>query len=356
MARVLIVAPNWIGDALMAQPLLARLRAKQPDAILEVLAPKWVAPVLRRMPEVNEVIETPFRHGALELRARWRFGRSLRSRAYDHAIVLPNSWKSALVPYLAEIRLRAGYVGEWRYGLLNLLYRAKRRSRGPMAQHYARLADAPGTSAREALEPPKLLCDRASSAATAGRFGFAPAPRANIVLCPGAEYGPAKRWPAEHFGALASALGARGALVWLLGSQGDVPVCDDVVRASEGAATSLAGKTTLDEAIELIAFADAAVSNDSGLMHIAAALGRPQVALFGSSSPEHTPPRSDRARVVWLGIECSPCFARECPLGHFRCMRELPVERVLEEIGHLGVLGSADAGAGKPSPSAPRPD
>jgi len=355
MARILIVAPNWIGDALMAQPLLARLRAKQPDARLEVLAPKWVAPVLRRMPEVNEVIETPFRHGALELRARWRFGRSLRARGYHHAIVLPNSWKSALVPFFADIKLRGGYVGESRYGLLNLLYRAKRRTRTPMAQHYARLADAPGTGAREALEAPRLLCDRAAAAATAGRFGFAPAPRANVVLCPGAEYGPAKRWPAEHFGALAAALGAGGVLVWLLGSQGDTPVCEEVVGASRGAATSLAGKTTLDEAIELIAYADAVVSNDSGLMHVAAALARPQVALYGSSSPEHTPPHSERARVVWLGIECSPCFARECPLGHFRCMRELSVERVLEEIGHLGVLPSAGAHADRQPASAPRP-
>jgi len=355
MARILIVAPNWIGDALMAQPLLSRLRAKQPSAKLEVLAPKWVAPVLRRMPEVNEVIETPFRHGALQLHARWRFGRSLRERGYQHAIVLPNSWKSALVPYFANIKLRGGYVGESRYGLLNLLYRAKRRTRTPMEQHYARLADAPGTTAREALEAPKLLCDRAAAAATAGRFGFMPAPGANVVLCPGAEYGPAKRWPAQQFGALAAALGARGVLVWLLGSQGDAPVCDDVVQASHGAATSLAGKTTLDEAIELIAYADAIVSNDSGLMHIAAALGRPQVALYGSSSPEYTPPHSERARVVWLGIECSPCFARECPLGHFRCMRELSVERVLEEIGHLRVLPSGVANAGEQALSSPRP-
>jgi heptosyltransferase II len=354
MARILIVAPNWIGDALMAQPLLSRLRAKQPNVRLEVLAPKWVAPVLRRMPEVNEVIETPFRHGALQLYARWQFGRSLRERGYQHAIVLPNSWKSALVPYFANIKLRGGYVGEARYGLLNLLYRTKRRTRTPMAQHYARLAHAPGTDAREALEAPKLLCDRAAAAATAGRFSFLPAPGANVVLCPGAEYGPAKRWPVQHFGALAAALGARGVRVWLIGSQGDAQVCDEVVQASRGAATSLAGKTTLDEAIELIAYASATVSNDSGLMHIAAALGRPQVALYGSSSPEHTPPRSERARIVWLGIECSPCFARECPLGHFRCMRELSVERVLEEIGHLGVLPSGVANGGEQLPSRPR--
>ena len=325
MRKILVVAPNWIGDALMAQPLLARLREKLGQFRLEALAPPWVAPVVRRMPEVDEVIEADLGHGALALRARWRLGRSLRGRAYDQAIVLPNSWKSALVPFLADIPLRSGYVGESRYGLLNLLYRNREPQPQPMALHYARLSERPGQAPAEPLPEPRLSVQREAARATASRFGLAPR---YAVLCPGAEYGPAKRWP--YFGELARRLAAGMNLqVALLGSAADREACAGIE------ATDLSGRTTLDEAIELIAGAAFVVSNDSGLMHVAAALAVPQVALFGSSSPEHTPPRSTRARVLWLKPECSPCFARQCPLGHFRCMTELKAERVLSEIGAL---------------------
>jgi lipopolysaccharide heptosyltransferase II len=315
LPRTLVVAPNWIGDALMAQPLFARLREKQPDLEVDVVAPPWVAPVLRRMPEVSTVIGAPFRHGALELRARWRLGRELRGRGYGQAIVLPNSWKSALVPLFAGIALRSGYVGEMRYGLLNLLYAEKD---GSMRRHYARLADAPGIEPREPLPPPRLRVAAEEIAAARGRYGV---PAAYAVFCPGAEYGPAKRWP--HFGALS----AQASLpVVLLGAEKDREAAKGV------AGTNLVGRTTLDEAIALIGGAAVVVSNDSGLMHVAAALGRPLVALFGSSSPERTPPASPAARVLWLKLECSPCFARECPLGHFRCMKEIDVEMVLPHL------------------------
>ena len=305
MARVLVVAPNWIGDALMAQPLLARL--KHAGATIDVLAPAWVAPVVRRMPEVEQVIDAPFRHGPLQLGERWRLGRSLKRRGYDSAIVLPNSWKSALVPFLAGIPRRVGYVGEFRHGLLN---ETLKNERVPMPQHYARLAGEPDA----ALPQPRLQVSSSETEKTKGRFGIA---GDYVVLCPGAEYGPAKRWP--YFQELAARLPA----VVVLGS------AKDEEAASGMRGTNLAGKTTLDEAIALIAGARAVVSNDSGLMHVAAALGRPQVALFGSSSPEHTPPASPRARVLWLHLECSPCFERECPLGHFRCMKEISVDQVI---------------------------
>jgi heptosyltransferase-2 len=314
--RILVVAPNWIGDALMAQPLLARLREKRPGAKLDMLAPDWVAPVARRMPEVDEVIAVPFRHRALQLGSRWRLGRTLKRRGYSEAIVLPNSWKAALVPFFADIPLRAGYVGESRYGLLNRLYRKPDKA---MRRHYARLAEAPDAEPRQPLPEARLRVDLASAAATRARFGIE---GRYAVLCPGAEYGPAKRWP--YFAELAARLAMP---VVLLGSPNDAAAAADV------GGRNLVGKTTLDEAIDLIAGAELVVSNDSGLMHVAAALGRPLIALFGSSSPEKTPPQSGHSRVLWLKIECSPCYQRECPLGHFRCMRELTVERVLAEVG-----------------------
>jgi heptosyltransferase-2 len=304
LSRFLVVAPNWIGDALMAQPLLARLKGE-----IDVVAPEWVAPVMRRMPEVRSVISTPFVHGPLQLRERWKLARRIKGQ-YDQAYVLPNSWKSALIPFLAGIPRRTGYIGEFRYGLLN---DARKATGASMAAHYAALAGEGPAS------PPRLRVSTDEIEQARRKFGVA---ARYAVLCPGAEYGPAKRWP--YFAELSQKL--RIALV-VLGSEKD--------RQPGIAGQDLTGKTSLDEAIALLAGADWVVSNDSGLMHVAAALGRPQVALFGSSSPEHTPPHSAAARVLWLRIECSPCYQRECPLGHFRCMREMGVGMVLDQLKTL---------------------
>ena len=306
---------------LMAQPLLARLHEKLPGVRIDMLAPVWVAAVARRMPEVDEVIAVPFRHGELQLRERWGLGRALRGR-YDQAIVLPNTWKSALLPFFADIPVRSGYIGESRYGLLTLKYRKKEKDAGSMPQFYAALSEPPGEEARQPLPQPRIRASAPEIQATLEKFGIK-APYA--VLCPGAEFGPAKRWP--YFDGLSKKISIEKIL---LGSPNDAEAAKGI------AGTNLVGKTTLDEAINLIAGAQYVVSNDSGLMHVAAALGRPQVALFGSSSPLHTPPLSAAARVLWLQVECSPCFARVCPLGHFRCMKELAVDKVAAEIQNLG--------------------
>ena len=294
----------------MAQPLLARLHEKNPQAKVDLLAPEWVAPVARRMPEVDEVIAAPFRHGALQLGERWQLGRALKARRYDQAVVLPNTWKSALVPFFAGIPERIGYLGEMRYGLLNRIYEKRDAS---MRDHYARLAESPVADLRQ----PRLRVDSQEIQSVRKKFDVS-GPYA--VLCPGAEYGPAKRWP--YFASLSEKISLQRIL---LGSASDADAAENI------SGKNLIGKTTLDEAIALVAGAQFVVSNDSGLMHVAAALGRPQVALFGSSSPEHTPPQSPAARVLWLHLECSPCYQRVCPLGHFRCMKEITVDRVLAE-------------------------
>jgi heptosyltransferase II len=304
----------------MAQPLLARLRARHPDHRIDVLAPPWVAPVARRMPEVSEVIEAPLRHGELQLGERWRLGRGLKQRGYAQAYVLPNTMKSALAPSFARIPLRVGYLGESRVGLLNRIHKAG-SPHEPMTLHYARLAEEPGTEPPLPLPSPSLSFSREKMHSTMARFGIA---GRYAVFCPGAEYGPAKRWP--YFRELAAQLGSQ---IVLLGS------ASDRKEAERIPGRNLAGETTLDEAIDLIAGAALVVSNDSGLMHVAAATGAPQVALFGSSSPEHTPPLSRAARIVWLKIECSPCYERVCPLGHFKCMNDMSVQRVLQEIRAL---------------------
>jgi len=312
-----VVAPNWVGDALMAQPLLMRLREKHPGARIDLLAPPRVAPVLRRMPEAAKVIDADLRHGELQLGDRWRLGRLLKERDYAEAYVLPNTMKSAFAPSLARIPLRVGYLGESRVGLLNKIHKAS-QPREPMALHYARLAEEPGAEPALPLPAPSI---RAGLTDVRARFGIS---GDYVVLCPGAEYGPAKRWP--YFRELAAKLDLP---IVLLGSAGDLEDNKEVPG------TNLIGKTSLDDAIDLIAKSAAVVSNDSGLMHVAAATGRPLVALFGSSSPEHTGPQSPAARVLWLRVDCSPCFEPVCPLGHFRCMKELAVEQVREALENV---------------------
>jgi heptosyltransferase-2 len=329
--KILVVAPSWIGDTVAAQPLFMRLHDKYPGLTLDVMAPHWVAPALRRMPQVARVVDNPFAHGRFDLGGRRRLGRTMRGVGYDQAIVLPNSWKSALVPWFAGIAKRTGYTGEARYGLLNNRHTLDETAAPQIVQRYAALADEPGTPAPPSMPPPRLVADDAQQRATLAALHLTDSPLP-IAFCPGAEYGSAKRWPVPYFARLAGALQQRGHAVWLIGSAKDRAIGEEIVHACDGACRNLCGRTSLDQAIDLLAAAHFVVTNDSGLMHVAAALDRPMLALFGSSSPRFTPPLSARAEVLWLQLECSPCFKRQCPLGHFRCMLDMRPEQVLARI------------------------
>jgi heptosyltransferase-2 len=323
MTRSLVIAPQWIGDAVMSEPLLARLAARGES--LAVAALPWVAPVYQAMPQVDEVIELPFAHGRLDLAARRRLAREWRGR-FDAAYVLPNSFKSALLPFLAHIPLRVGYLGESRYVLLNRRL-ANVAGRPPMVDFYCALA---GESAPEGQRP-RLHFEPARVAAATERAGVAPG--GYWVFAPGAEYGPAKCWPAAHYAALARSLHDESGLpVLLLGSAKEATLCRAIAQDAGGACEVLAGQTSLIDAMALIAAARGMVSNDSGLMHVAAAFGVPQAALFGSTSPEHTPPLNPNARVLWLKeelrLDCAPCFDRVCRFGHTRCLTEIAPPRV----------------------------
>ena len=327
--RTLVVAPSWIGDAVLSHPLLVRLKERNPQGAIDVLAPPWALPVYRRMPEVRAAISLPFGHGDLKLGARRGFAKSLP--AYDRAIVLPNSFKSALIPWHAGIPVRTGYRGEMRYGLLNDLRALDEDALPLIVERYAALAQPAGEAFTRPLSEPRLAVDDRARRATAAKYGLDPA-KPIAAFAPGAEYGPAKRWPARHFAGLAGTLAARGFQVWLMGSLKDAPITAEIQRLCGGICADLAGRTSLDEAIELMSLASRVVTNDSGLMHVAAALDRPTAAIFGSSSPAFTPPLSGRARIVTLKLECSPCFQRECPLGHTNCLVTLEPARVLEAL------------------------
>jgi heptosyltransferase II len=329
LSSSLIIAPQWIGDAVMTEPLLRRLHAR--GERLAVGALPWVAPVYRAMPQVDEVIEFPFQHGGLQFKARRSIAKQVEGR-FDAAYVLPNSLKSALLPFLASIPKRVGYLGEARVGLLT--HRLKNpKDKPPMVAFYSALS-----GEKEGLESDRPQLHLSSTQVGAALTAIGLQAGGYYIFAPGAEYGPAKRWPAIHFAELARSLDCPAVL---LGSGKEAELCEEIAGAAgPGKCTNLAGKTSLMDAFALIAAARAVISNDSGLMHVAAAFGVPQVAVFGSSSPRHTPPLNDKARVLWLKddasyqppLDCSPCFQRECPLGHTRCLYDITPERVLAAI------------------------
>ena len=331
--RTLVISPNWIGDAVMAQPLLQLLHEQQPGCIIDVLAPPSVAPVWRAMTEVDTVLETPFRHGPLQLSERWRYGRVLKARGYSTAYVLPNTLKYALIPLFAGIEKRVGYKGEMRHGLINVMHHDDLPPR-PMVPFYAALAGNPQASLRPNLPKPSMQVAPPAIDAVCARHAIDRA-RALVVFAPGAEFGAAKRWPARHFAALARAIHERdpAAQIALLGSPKDRQACDEIIAITGAAGMfNLAGSTKLDEAIALIAQAAAVVANDSGLLHIASALNRPVVALYGPTDPDHAPPFSDIARSMSLRLACAPCKQRECPLGHHDCMEKMEAGMVWSEL------------------------
>lgn len=329
--RILVVAPSWVGDAILSEPLIARLRAEEGAPEVDVLSPAWCAAVYARMRGVARVYESTIAHGGVDLPQRRSLARTLAERGHARAIVLPNSWKSALIPWLAGIRQRTGYVGEMRYGLVNDARRLDRRATSRLVDRYAALATPRGVAVPPASAP-VLVPDVANREAARAALKLDTDARI-AILCPGAEFGPAKRWPPEHYAALAQRFVRDGCAVWIVGSPKDKSIAEAILSAageSAQAMRNLAGRTDLGTAVDLVSLASVVVSNDSGLMHVAAAVGVPLVALFGSSSPVYTPPLSPRAQIARIDIECSPCFKRECPLGHFRCMRELAVETVYD--------------------------
>lgn len=332
-AATLVVAPAWIGDMVLAHSLFQVLKADDPGAALHVAAPSWTLPLLDFMPEVDRAIALPFAHGDVKPLERRRFGRSLAGQ-YGRAILLPNSFKSALVPFFAGIPRRIGYAGEGRSMLLTDARRLDERALPRTVDRFVALARDPGEPAIEAPAP-RLGVAASAAGRALGALGLMRPTGKLLAICPGAEFGPAKRWPPASFAAVARHHQARGGMAWLIGGPGDREASAAVAAAAPGA-IDLAGRTTLADAVALLSLADAVVSNDSGLMHVAAALGRRLVAVFGSSSPAMTPPLSPptapQARALWLALDCSPCYQRRCPLGHLDCLGKLGPDRVIAAL------------------------
>ncbi len=330
-ADILIIGPSWIGDMVMAQALFKALKRRAPQSAIDVTAPAWALGVLARMPEVRNAIAMPFDHGEARLADRWRFGRSLKGR-YRSAYILPGSWKSALVPFAAGISERIGYLKEQRWGLLNRIIGLPGGQKKKTMATYQALADSHVFDDQGLLLKPSLSIDIANQDALLARFGLARGGFA--ILVPGAEFGPAKRWPARHFASLADKFNGEGTKVVLVGSRKDKEAAEEI-RALTPEAIDLTGQTSITDVIDLAAAARCVVANDSGLLHVAAAVGVPVVGVYGSTSAAHTPPQSDRAVTVSLNLPCSPCGKRTCPLGHLNCLEKLGPDMVGDALRKL---------------------
>ena len=328
--KILIIGPAWIGDTVMAQALFIWLKKRHPGSEIDVLAPVWMKPLLDCMPEIHGLLDSPFNHGELRLGDRYRLGVSLRERHYEQAIVLSNSYKSALVPYFAKILRRTGWIGEMRYGLLNDVRWLNKRHFPKMIQRFVALGLEKSEPLPIELPYPQLQISVSSVDATLNRFSLSKPDKLILALCPGSGFGPSKQWPADYYADIAKAKLSEGWRVWLFGSAKDKIIADLIVTATEYQVENLSGMTKLSEAIDLLSLASLVVTNDSGLMHVAAALGRSLVVIYGSTSPEFTPPLSKKAQILKSTLPCSPCFKRTCLYKHHHCMKKLKPEQVLE--------------------------
>lgn len=331
--KLLIVGPAWIGDMVMAQSLYKLLMSRNPGTRIHVIAPPWSKPILARMPEVRRAIELDVSHGKAGVGARRALGRRLRREGYRQAIVLPRSLKAALAPFFAGVPVRTGYRGEWRYALINDMREFDRGRLDQTVKRFIALGLHRDEDELPSPPEPSLRTDADNLRATADRLGLS-LTAGTVAIMPGAEYGPAKRWPVDRFGELAAALAVAGLQVWILGSGTERQLGDAVsAAANHENAVNLCGRTSLAEVVDLLGAASVAVTNDSGLMHIAAAVDTHVIGLYGSTSPRFTPPLTERADIFHEDLDCSPCFRRECPLGHFNCMTGLSVKAVLDAAG-----------------------
>jgi heptosyltransferase-2 len=325
---ILIVGPSWIGDMVMAQSLMKVIKANQPDVSIDVLAPKWSLGILARMPEVRDGIALDVKHGELGFGKRYQTGKLLRAKQYKQAYVLPKTLKSALVPYFANIPVRTGFFGEMRFRLINDVKPLNKDVLDQTVKKYASLAQLSEESISTPFPELKVNINNAKTLLEKHKVNHQ---NLLVSFMPGAEYGPAKQWPLAHFSELAQKINQIGGQVLIFGSDKDC-AGGDVIAESNSNVINLCGRTTIEDAVDLIGSTDIAVTNDSGLMHVAASVGIPLVSIYGSSSPLYTPPLTDKAIVEWLELDCAPCFKRECPLKHLNCLTQITAQNVFKHI------------------------
>ena len=327
--KILIIGPSWLGDMIMAQALFKTLKSRF-DCVIDVVASEWSGAILDRMEEVNKSIIIPINHGELALLSRYKLAKQLRSEGYDQAIILTNTWKSALVPFLAKIPQRTGWLGELRCGLLNDVRYLDKKKLPTLMQRYVALAYSKAEEMPSEHALPRLMVQQQLVQKTLNKFNITgESDKKILALCPGAAFGSAKRWPEDYFAAVAKEKIKAGWEVWLFGSKQDEPITMQVQQQLPQNYRNFAGKLQLGETVDLMSVVDVVISNDSGLMHMASSLNKYLIAIYGSTSPVFTPPFGSNATILAENLPCSPCFKRVCPLKHHQCMKAITPEQVL---------------------------
>lgn len=333
--KILVVGPSWLGDMIMSQALFKILKSKF-NCTIDIIAPEWSRPIVDRMPEIANSISLPIQHGELALLLRYQLGRKLRQEHYDQAIILTNSWKSALIPFVANIPQRTGWLGEMRWGLLNDVRYLNKQKLPLMMQRYIALGYAKEEEIPQQYPYPKLIANVAAGQELLTKFKVINQGKKILALCPGAAFGSAKRWPVNYFAEVAKMQINAGWDIWFFGSKQDKPVVDNILQQVPMPCVNFAGQLQLAETVDLMALVQVVISNDSGLMHMASGLGKYIVGIYGSTSPEFTPPFGPAAKIVTKNLSCSPCFKPECPLGHHQCMTTITPQHIVELLNKDG--------------------
>lgn len=328
--QVLIIGPSWVGDMVMAQALFKQLRLDNPQAQIDVVAPAWSKGILERMPEVRNTFTQVGGHGEMAFSSRRELGKALRDANYDRAITLPRAWKAALIPWFANIPKRTGFRGEWRYGLLNDVRKLDKTRLDQTVKRFVALGIA-ADAAIPAIPHPSLTIDPGNQARLQREFGLN-TDKPVIAMMPGAAFGPAKMWPTKHFAELARMLIDEGMQVWVIGSEGEKELGEAIRKTGGDGVSNLCGKTGLADTPDLFAMTKATVTNDSGLMHVAAASGSHVITIYGATGPDFTPPLTKKKTILFLGLDCSPCYERECPLQHLNCLKGIEPMQVFSSL------------------------
>jgi len=331
--KILIVGPSWVGDSVISQTLFKIIFSKHREICIDVLAPEWTIDIYQRMEEINHAYKSPFNHGEIKIGDRRAFGNSIRSEEYDQAIVLPNSLKSSLIPFFAKIPLRTGWRGEMRYALLNDMRVLDKSTYPRMVDRFVALALEEGTELPSDIPFPSLIVNKENLDSLVENFKIDPN-LPLICLCPGAEFGPAKRWPTNYYAVVAKEYLKKNWQVILLGSPNDLSVGIEITLQAEEQSGffNLIGETKLRDAVDILSSSNLVLTNDSGLMHVAASVDVPVVALYGPTSPDFTPPLSNKVKVIKKNEGFTKLRTGDLEGGYHQGLKDIKPKEVLEAL------------------------
>ena len=336
MNRVLIIAPPMVGDMVMSQALLKLLKQQDPSCSIDIFSIATLHDLLKHMPEVDNYLTCPFKHGELQLLERFKVAKAIKEKMYTHAYIIPSSFKSAIIPFLANIPIRIGRLGESRYFVINNIRQAVTTKRTAV-KLLVSLGVSNDSDLPTPMPRPKLSLSQKHLEKTLNKLKIDTPRKPILTICPGAAFGKAKRWPTSHFAQIAKKKKNDGWEVWILGGPDEVVAAQEIQILSNNICTDFTGKTDLSDAIALLSLSTVTVANDSGLMHIAASLDKAVVAIYGPTSPEFAPPLTNKTRSLSLNLACSPCRKPKCKLQHMKCLNDLHPTLVLQAIEELSI-------------------